>query len=218
MFSVNRGLIREINAARKNGDDLGRFKGRHTLKLLQSVDTVPRAFPRNMNTCGRLALHKSGRFILASNRGHQSIVILRVIETGPQRGQLANVGYFHTRGETPRHFKFDNSGQFLIVANQDTDNISVFSFNQCSGEIKFTGNEYRVPSPNFVCSCSLHDEVNAVLPVSDDDSSDSEKEEMASRGSDLVNTATINSEKQLARALAEIEYLKNQIGIMSAKN
>jgi hypothetical protein len=57
------------------------------------------------------------------------------------RGTLANVGFFHTRGETPRHFQFDHSGQFLIVANQDSDTIAVFSFNLTSGEIKYTGHE-----------------------------------------------------------------------------
>jgi hypothetical protein len=73
------------------------------------------------------------------------------------RGTLTQVGFFHTRGETPRHYQFDHSGQFLIVANQDSDTIAVFSFNLTSGEIKYTGNEYRVPSPNFVCCCPMLD-------------------------------------------------------------
>ena len=73
------------------------------------------------------------------------------------RGSLTQVGFFHTRGETPRHFQFDHSGQFLIVANQDSDTIAVFSFNLTSGEMKYTGNEYRVPSPNFVCCCPMVD-------------------------------------------------------------
>jgi len=208
VFSVDKSLIREINKAGKNGEDLGCFKGRRTLKLLQSIGTIPCAFPKQMNTCGRIALHKSGRFVVVSNRGHQSIAILRVIESGAQRGQLTTVGYFHTRGDTPRHFKFDDSGQFLIVANQDTDNISVFSFNQCSGEIKFTSNEYHVPSPNFICSCSLHDEImDIIVPVSDDSSESSEEESL------LVDTFNKDAaEKQLQRAMAEVEYLKQKLG------
>eukprot|EP01083_Nonionella_stella_P130219 395165_1 len=156
VFSVNKDLIRAINAAAINGESLEKFKGLSTLTLIQSINTIPSAFPKKMNTCGRLCLHKSGRYVLVSNRGHQSIAILRVKEHGPTRGQLTTVAYHHTRGETPRHFKFDNSGQYLLVANQDTDNLSIFNFNQCSGEIKFTGNEYRVPSPNFVCCCKIH--------------------------------------------------------------
>lgn len=135
-----------------------RFKGRSTLKLIQSISTVPSAFPTTMNTCGRINVHKSGRFVIVSNRGHESIAIFRVRTKGPRKGELKSIGYFHTRGETPRHFQFDASGQYLIVANQDSDSIAIFSFNLCSGEIKYTGNEYRVPSPNFVCCCPLHDD------------------------------------------------------------
>ena len=96
-----------------------------------------------------------------SNRGHESIAIFRVKQgcgsKGKVRGSLTQVGFFHTRGETPRHFQFDHSGQFLLVANQDSDTLAVFSFNMTSGEIKYTGNDYHVPSPNFVCCCPLAD-------------------------------------------------------------
>jgi hypothetical protein len=94
--------------------------------------------------------------VIVSNRGHESIAIFRVKNKGANRGELSTVGYFHTRGETPRHYQFDSSGQYLIVANQDSNSIAVFNFNLCSGEIKFTGNDYRVPSPNFVQCCPIH--------------------------------------------------------------
>jgi hypothetical protein len=83
-----------------------------------------------------------------------------VKQKGSKRGELhtGSVRWFHTRGETPRHFQFDNSGQYLLVANQDTDSITVFNFNLSNGELKYSGNEYRVPSPNFVCCCPTHSE------------------------------------------------------------
>jgi 6-phosphogluconolactonase len=91
-------------------------------------------------------VHQSGRFVIVSNRGHESITVFRVKQGFSSKekamcGTLAQVGFFHTRGETPRHFQFDHSGQFLIVANQDSDSIAVFSFNLTSGEIKYSGNE-----------------------------------------------------------------------------
>lgn len=163
VFSVDRDLLGEISRAEKLGLPLDEFHGRSTLRLIQSIKTVPSAFPVTMNTCGRICVHQSGRFVIVSNRGHESIAIFRVKQScgggkgRAVRGTLANVGFFHTRGETPRHFQFDHSGQFLIVANQDSDTIAVFSFNLTSGEIKYTGHEYRVPSPNFVCSCPMVD-------------------------------------------------------------
>ena len=188
-----------------------RFKGKSTLQLIQSINTIPSAFPKKLNTCGRICIHQSGRFVLVSNRGHQSIAILRVHQHGPLRGQLTTVGYFHTRGNTPRHFKFDNSGQYLIVANQDSDNISVFNFNQSSGEIKFTGNDYYVPSPNFICCCSLHDQENSESYMPD---------EFVVPG--LVSHETIPTESldqkelqnQLAKAMEQVKYLENQIKML----
>jgi len=66
-------------------------------------------------------------------------------------GMLTLAGIFHTRGETPRHFQFDKSGQWLIVANQDSNTCSIFAFNTATGRVTYTGNTYSCPSPNFVC-------------------------------------------------------------------
>lgn len=146
---------------------MDRFKGRSTLRLVQSISTIPNAFPTTMNTCGRMCVHKSGRFVIVSNRGHQSIAVFRVKTKGSKRGELRNIGCIHTRGETPRHFQFDNSGQYLLVANQDTDSIAIFNFNLSNGELKYSGNEYRVPSPNFVCCCPTHLEDDTNIDVSE---------------------------------------------------
>ncbi len=51
----------------------------------------------------------------------------------------------------PCHFQFDKSGQWLIVANQDSDDCAVFNFNCSTGQVAFTGNSFKCPSPNFVC-------------------------------------------------------------------
>jgi 6-phosphogluconolactonase len=157
---VNIPLIQEIAEAAKKKECMNRFKGRSTLTLIQSIKTIPAAFPAAMNTCGRIAVHRSGGFVIVSNRGHQSLAIFKINHKRGSRGELKAVGYFHTRGETPRHFKFDSSGQYLIVANQDSDSIAVFKFNLSSGDLMYTGNEYHVPSPNFVCCCPIHDDID----------------------------------------------------------
>jgi len=118
------------------------------LKLVQTISTIPHAFPRNLNTCGRVAVHPSGRWVVVSNRGHDSIAIFKTHSS--QKYMLTPSSLFHTRGETPRHFQFDKSGEYLIVANQDTDNVAVFRFNQSTGKASFTDHQYRCYSPNFV--------------------------------------------------------------------
>jgi len=123
-----------------------------TLRLVQTVKTVPEAWPGDMNTCGRICVHGSGRFVLVSNRGHNSITCFEIEQSGQYQGLLSHACTRHTRGATPRHFQFDASGQWLIAANQDSDKVSVFRFNVATGSMDFSGHEYTVPSPNFVCS------------------------------------------------------------------
>mmetsp|Transcript_473 Transcript_473/g.1326 ORF Transcript_473/g.1326 Transcript_473/m.1326 type:complete len:453 (-) Transcript_473:279-1637(-) len=225
VFEVNRDLLEEMAQASDDGQDMNQFKGRSTLRLIQSIKTIPSAFPTSMNTCGRICVHKSGRFVLVANRGHQSIAIFRVIQKGPKKGELKTIGYFHTRGETPRHFNFDASGQYLIVANQDTDTIAIFNFNLSSGEITFTGNEYGVPSPNFVCCCPLsgvEDSVDehvgqledtVMVPRKKSDAAD-DNASSASDGSSTVPTelpAQKDLIDELKRAREEIASLKEQL-------
>lgn len=209
VFSVNTELIKEINATSKTKEDLEKFKGKSTLSLLQSISTIPLAFPKKLNTCGRICIHDSGRFVIVSNRGHQSIVILKVNQ---RDGMLSTVGYFHTRGETPRHFKFDNSGQYLLVANQDSDNISIFNFNTSTGEIKFTGNEYRTPSPNFICCCSLHDQDSVWEKENNDYSS------QQGVHSFFLTSESDDLKHELAKAKDEIHRLKEEISLLKLKN
>jgi len=129
-----------------------------TLRLRQTIRTIPDAFPGDLNTCGRITVHTAGNFVLVSNRGHDSITVFRVNQSLLKAGQLSIVGSFHTRGATPRHFQFDASGQWLISANQDSDRIAVFRFNLATGRLEWTGHEYSVPSPNFVCNVLTHSE------------------------------------------------------------
>lgn len=140
----------------KAGPDQTSADAPPTLRLVQSVRTIPDAFPGDMNTCGRLAVHSSGSFVLVSNRGHDSITVFRVHNDGQNSGLLSVATTQHTRGFTPRHFQFDASGQWLITANQDSDCIGVFRFNLATGKLEWTGHEYEVPSPNFVCNIVPH--------------------------------------------------------------
>lgn len=239
VFSVDRGLLGEISRAEKLGLPMDTFSGRSTLRLIQSIKTVPSAFPITMNTCGRICVHQSGRFVIVSNRGHESITIFRVKQScggggnkgRAVRGTLTQVGFFHTRGETPRHFQFDHSGQFLIVANQDSDTIAVFSFNLTSGEIKYTGHEYRVPSPNFVCSCHMvdryseHDvearEENGYAVVSVESNNNASSQVPTSVEFPLLtNTddASSDLQGQLELALKEIARLKCQISTITEQS
>jgi len=52
-------------------------------------------------------------------------------------------------GNWPRNFALDPSGQFLLVANQKSNDITVFRIDEIAGTLKFTG--IKVPNESPVC-------------------------------------------------------------------
>lgn len=153
VFVVDRPLLKQISK-----DGPGAAEGKSTLTYVQAVPTVPPQWKRTQNTCGRIAIHPSGRFVICSNRGHDSVAVFRVEAEAEIPGMLSEVGIYHTLGMTPRHFKFDPSGQWMLAANQDSNSVATFRFNPASGEIKYTGTQLQVCSPNFVACMCPHNE------------------------------------------------------------
>ena len=47
----------------------------------------------------------------------------------------------------PRNFTLDPTGAFLLVANQRTDNVVVFSIDRATGRLKPAGHVEEIPSP-----------------------------------------------------------------------
>ncbi len=109
----------------------------------QTVSTLPAGFTGE-NLGAEIMVAPSGRFVYASNRGHDSLAFFAV---GPATGQLALVGHESTHGRGPRTFTIDPTGTLLLVANQDTDTVVTFWINQEAGKLRPTGHVATVPTP-----------------------------------------------------------------------
>jgi 6-phosphogluconolactonase len=116
--------------------------GGDTFYIEQTVSTLPRAFS-SPNTCADIHISQDGKFLYASNRGHNSISIF---SADPETGTLEAVGHEPTRGETPRNFSLSPDGAFLLVANQTTDNLVSFRRNKETGLLTFQ-DEIMAPTP-----------------------------------------------------------------------
>jgi len=108
----------------------------------QSITTLPLEF-HEQNTCADIHVSPDGRFVYASNRGHNSIAIFAVNDSD---GTLQSSGNVLTRGETPRNFSLSPNGKFLLVANQDSDNIVSFLRDEQDGSLRYVS-EIKVPKP-----------------------------------------------------------------------
>lgn len=92
-------------------------------------------------------LHVSpdGKFLYSSNRGDaNSISIFSINE---KTGKLTLKGHQSSMGKTPRNFNFDPSGNFLLVANQNSDNIVIFKRDKDTGLLEDTGKRIEVGNP-----------------------------------------------------------------------
>ncbi len=108
------------------------------------VSTLPLDF-EGASTCAHILMSPCGGFVYGSNRGHDSIAAFRVQEDG----SLESIGCFSTQGQSPRHFTIDPTGAFLLVANQDSDQIVVFPRDQATGVL--LDELMRVDAPTPVC-------------------------------------------------------------------
>jgi 6-phosphogluconolactonase len=107
-----------------------------------TISTLPNDFTEP-NSCADIHISSDGKFVYASNRGHNSIVIFSVDE---QNGSLSLVGHESTRGDGPRNFTLSPDENFLLVANQRTDNIISFRRDVEKGTLEFV-DEIEAPTP-----------------------------------------------------------------------
>ncbi len=115
----------------------GKFTG------ISTISTLPDGFSGN-NTTAEVEVSADGRFVYASNRGHDSIA---VFSRDPASGKLALVHHAPCGGKTPRHFKIAPDGKWLLCAHLSSDSISVIPIDSRSGRLGTPASTVRVPSP-----------------------------------------------------------------------
>ncbi|CAN5192437.1 lactonase family protein [soil metagenome] len=85
-----------------------------------------------------------GRFLYASNRGDANEIAIYSID---KQGKLTFVNRQSVFGRTPRNFVIDPTGNFLLVANQDTNEVIVFNRNLKTGLLTPTGKRIEAEKP-----------------------------------------------------------------------
>jgi 6-phosphogluconolactonase len=96
-------------------------------------------------------VHPNGKFVYASNRGHDSLAIFSI---NTRDGKLTLVGHQPTLGKNPRHFEIHPSGRWIIAANGGSNTLAVFAVDPASGLLSQTGPLVEAPIP--VCVQFAH--------------------------------------------------------------
>lgn len=135
IYYVLNELDNTVSVLRKNKS--GKYE------LGSSISTLPVGH-KEYNTSADIHLSADGKFLYTSNRGHNSIAIFSVSENG----NLTFVAHESTRGNTPRNFSLSPDDEYVVVANQDSNNIVSFKRSSETGLLEFVA---EVGAPKPVC-------------------------------------------------------------------
>jgi len=134
LFIVNE-LDSTVSALRREDDHF---------VVTDRVPTWP-AGAGGQNLAGAIRVTPSGRHVLVSNRGHDSLAVLRF---DPGSSALSLVGLTSNAGECPRDFTLTPDGRYVIVAGQDNDQLTSYEFNDDTGALRLL---HSAVAPTPVC-------------------------------------------------------------------
>jgi 6-phosphogluconolactonase len=112
------------------------------LTLVDATDTVPPRLTEENNSA-ELALSSDGRFLYATNRGHDSVTVFSV---NGRNGRLTNLQNIPTQGHIPRGMALDPNGTHLLTGNQNSDTITVFDRDIKTGKLAFASLMTDIPT------------------------------------------------------------------------
>lgn len=111
---------------------------------LQTIATHPADYTGEP---GSADIHVSpdGKFLYASNRGEENN--LAIFSIDQLTGKLTAKGYQAIPGMGPRNFTITPNGNFILVANQKTNNIVIYRVNKETGALQQLLRQVEVPNP-----------------------------------------------------------------------
>ena len=112
----------------------------HRLTVNETVSALPSNF-KGQSATAALRIHPTGNHLYATNRGADCIVCVGL----GNDGSFGPCTFAPSGGEHPRDLVLDPTGQWLLVANQDSDSLRVYALN--SGVPAGGGTDVAVPVP-----------------------------------------------------------------------
>ena len=133
-------LLGEVSAYRYHQD-----QGR--LSVIEHIESAPEAKSELWSNVSEVQLHPSSKFLYVANRGYDAISVFKV---NPLDGKLTAVEREPIRGSISRHFTFDSTGKWMIVAGQHSNTLAVFHVSQTDGSLQYSRNIAAIPRPSCV--------------------------------------------------------------------
>ncbi|WP_268651641.1 lactonase family protein [Lactobacillus delbrueckii] len=108
-------------------------------RSLATYSTIPESWDQHNGTAA-IRLSSDGKFLYVSNRGHDSIAVFAVL---PDQA-LKLVQRVSTFGEFPRDFNWDAEEKYVVAANQNSNNATLYQ-QQSDGTLTPLEKDIAVP-------------------------------------------------------------------------
>lgn len=122
--------------------DREHFEDTPEYTILQDISTLPEGY-HGESTASAIRLY--GGFLFAANRGDDSIAMYEI----QKNGTLTLCCIKKTGGRTPRDFQIFSD--YLVVANQESDSLTVLHINRKEKRLERTAIHAEVIKPTCVC-------------------------------------------------------------------
>jgi 6-phosphogluconolactonase len=113
------------------------------LTPIQEISMLPADFKGN-STAAEIRVFPNGKWLYASNRGHDSIAQFAI---DPVTFQLTFVGTTPSGGQTPRNFEFSPDLKWMLVANHGNNTLAAFKIDPATGKLTQSGTPLAIESP-----------------------------------------------------------------------
>jgi 6-phosphogluconolactonase len=114
------------------------------IRQIQEISLLPDGY-KGTPSSADIHISPDGQFLYATNRNPSNTIT--IFKINQFTGKLEVIGHQSTLGKVPRNFNFDPTGNLLLIANQDSNNISIFQVDKQTGMLTDTGKQIIVPNP-----------------------------------------------------------------------
>ncbi|SMC27678.1 6-phosphogluconolactonase [Clostridium acidisoli DSM 12555] len=116
-----------------------------SFEVLQYISALPKGFTLESGG-GAIHISHDGNFLYVSNRSNDNSSIT-VFTVDSLSGKLALSSNNMLKGQGPRDFSISPSGKFLVAANQNTNNVELYSINSSTGALTYLDVSEYIPNP-----------------------------------------------------------------------
>lgn len=134
-----------INGELNNTTIVAKLSDYGDLTVTQTINNIPEEKIEE-SAGAAIRLSNDERFLYVSTRFYN---VITVFEVNHEDGSLTHIQTMDTMGQIPRDFILSDDDNYLLIAHQDSDHISVFTRCSKTGKIKFHNNDTRAPE----CVC-----------------------------------------------------------------